>query len=358
MMKWLDEWQPAFLMVVIEFALATVNVLLKKVVDDGMDHLVLITYRTLFAAVFLAPMAYFWERKTRPKLTSRILCLLFISAMLGATVTQYGFLLGLQNTSATFTCAFINMVPVLTFLMALPFGLEVVDIRSMSGSAKVLGTVVSVGGAMVLTLYKGMPITNISDSRETTSIHTTNHLNWLNPKNKTELWTIGTIALIVGSVFWSSWFLIQAKIGKMYPCQYSSTTIMSLFGAIQSALLSLATNQHYSSWVLKGKIQTITVLYSGIVGTGLSYVGMAYCVKKRGPVFTAAFSPLIQIVVAIFDFSILHEQLHLGSVLGSILVIIGLYILLWGKSKEAKACVTKLVTDIEDFGEMDQATKV
>ncbi|KAI3946703.1 hypothetical protein MKW98_003266 [Papaver atlanticum] len=342
MMKWLDEWQPAFLMVVIEFALATVNVLLKKVVDDGMDHLVLITYRTLFAAVFLAPMAYFWERKTRPKLTSRILCRLFISAMLGATVTQYGFLLGLQNTSETFTCAFINMVHVLSFLMALPFGL-VVDIKSMSGNAKDLGTVVSVGGAMVLTLYKEMPITNISDSRETTSIHTTNHLNWLSPNNKT--WTIGTIALILGSVFWSSWFLIQAKIGSKQ-C-----------GTIPSqALLSLTTNQHYSSWVLKGRLQTITC--RGIVGTGLSYVGMAYCVKKRGPVFTAAFSPLIQIVVAIFDFSILHQQLHLGSVLGSILVIIGLYILLWGKSKEAKACVTKQVTEAEDFGEIDQATKV
>ncbi|RZC69454.1 hypothetical protein C5167_032558 [Papaver somniferum] len=100
------------------------------------------------------------------------------------------------------------------------------------------------------------------------------------------------------------------------------------------------------------------ILVQGIVGTRLSYVGMEYCVKKRGPVFTAAFSPLIQIVVAIFDFSILHEQLHLGSVLGSILVILGLYILLWGKSKEAKACVTKQVTDVEDFGEIDQATKV
>lgn len=61
------------------------------------------------------------------------------------------------------------------------------------------------------------------------------------------------------------------------------------------------------------------------MGSGLSFVGMSYCVKKRGPLFTAAFGPLIQIIVAIFDFSILHGQLHLGSVLGSILVIAGLY---------------------------------
>ncbi|OVA19940.1 Drug/metabolite transporter [Macleaya cordata] len=357
-MKRCNEWQPVFLMVAIDFALAIANVLLKKVVDKGMNHLVLITYRTSISAVFLAPMAYFWERKTRPKLTSGILCHLFLSAMLGATLTQYFFLLGIQHTSVTFSCAFINMVPVITFIMALPFGLETVDIRSKSGCAKVLGTIVCVGGAMILTLYKGMPLTNLSDSRETGTIHTTNQESWLNPNNKTERWTIGTIALVAGSLVWSSWFLVQARISKRYPCQYSSTTVMCFFGTIQSALLSLVMNRKISVWVLKGKMEILTVLYAGIVGSGLCFVGMSWCVKKRGPLFTAAFSPLIQIIVAMFDFSILHEQLHLGSVLGSILVIVGLYILLWGKSKEAKACVAKQVQEAEDHDEEDQASSV
>lgn len=39
-----------------------------------------------------------------------------------ASVTQYLFLVGIEYTSATFSCAFLNMVPVITFLMALPFG--------------------------------------------------------------------------------------------------------------------------------------------------------------------------------------------------------------------------------------------
>ncbi|KAI3955145.1 hypothetical protein MKX01_034174 [Papaver californicum] len=353
--KWLNEWQPAFLMVGIDFALAISNVLLKKVVDEGIDHLVLIAYRSSVAVVFLAPMAYFWERKSRPKLTSGIVCHLFLSAMLGATITQYLVLLGMQNTSVTYTCAFVNVVPVITFLMALPFGLETVDMKSKSGGAKVLGTFVCVGGAMLLSLYKGMQLTDFPDSRETTRTHTTNTVNWLSPDSKSERWTIGTIALVCSMIVWSSWYLLQAKIGKTYPCQYSTTTMMCFFGAIQSALLSLATNQDYSSWLLKGKVQIIAVLYTGIVGSGLSFVGMSYCVKKRGPLFTAAFGPLIQIIVAIFDFSILHGQLHLGSVLGSILVIAGLYILLWGKTKEAKACVTKQVERIEDHDEEEQA---
>lgn len=49
-----------------------------------------------------------------------------------------------------------------------------------------------------------------------------------------------------------------------------------------------------------------------MVGSGLCYVGMSWCVKKRGPVFTAAFSPLIQIMAAMIDIPLLHEPLHLG----------------------------------------------
>ncbi|KAI3902530.1 hypothetical protein MKW92_005740 [Papaver armeniacum] len=349
MMKWLNEWHPAFLMVAINFALAIVNILHKKIIDGGMDHLTLITYRLYISVLVLAPMAYFLERRTRPKLTFRILCLLFVSAILGLTLTSYLFLVGLQNTTATFICAFVNMVPVITFLMALPFGLETVNMRSMSGNAKVLGTVVTVCGAMVLTLYKGKQRQFITLQK--------NHINWLYPNNRTERWTIGTIALVIGTLLWSSWFLVQAKISKIYPCQYSSTTIMCFLGAIQSTLFSLATNrQDFSPWVLKGKLQILTVLYSGIVGSGLSFVGMSYCVKKRGPVFTATFSPLIQIVVAMIGFSILNEPLHLGSVLGSILIIVGLYILLWGKNKEANARVTKLIEDDKAHDQEDQVT--
>lgn len=50
----------------------------------------------------------------------------------------------------------------------------------------------------------------------------------------------------------------------------------------------------------------------GMVGSGLCYVVMSWCVEKRGPVFTAAFSPVIQIVVAVIDVTLLQEQLHLG----------------------------------------------
>ncbi|MED6137127.1 hypothetical protein PIB30_062059 [Stylosanthes scabra] len=342
-----DEWKPFVVMVAIDFCFAAVNIILKKVLDEGMNHLVLITYRLSIATILLAPIGYFRERNSRPRLTFRDLCYLFFSAIVGASVTQYFFLLGIQYTSATFACAFINMVPVITFIMALPFGLESVNIKCKSGRAKIVGTLVCIGGALLLTLYKGKPLFNNHSSYSAASSSTRT--------SSGRRWSIGVVALMFGTLFWSSWYILQSSISKRFPCQYSSTAIMTFLGAIQAATISLSTQNHdLSIWVLKGKLPIIAVLFSGMIGSGLCFVGMSWCVKKRGPVFTAAFSPLVQIMAAIIDIPFLHEQLHLGSVLGSILVMMGLYILLWGKSKEIKNHVNKLVQEhAEEIKEQD-----
>ncbi|XP_052171079.1 WAT1-related protein At3g30340-like [Diospyros lotus] len=339
-MKSWDEWSPVITMVAIEFAFGTVNILLKKVVDNGMNHLVVITYRQSISTIFLAPIVYFSERNSRPKLALRILCLLFLSAIVGASLTQYFFLLGIQYTSATFSCAFINMVPVITFIMALPFRLEKVNIKASSGRAKVVGTLVCLGGVMILTLYKGIPLVKYSHSRA--AVHSMDQVVKLSSAKRKENWTLGSMSLIAGTLLWSSWFLLQSNIAKRYPCQYSSTAIMSFFATLQSAVLGFSLERNLSAWVPKGKLEMFAVIYAGMVGSGLGYVGMSWCVKKRGPVFTAAFSPLIQIFAAMLDIPFLHEQLHIGSLLGSVTVIAGLYILLWGKSMEMKSYVNKV----------------
>ncbi|XVF80350.1 hypothetical protein PTKIN_Ptkin15bG0062900 [Pterospermum kingtungense] len=327
------QWKPVVAMIAINFALAITNVLIKKTLDEGVSHIIILMYRQAISAVSLAPIAFFRERKSGPKLTTHILCQLFLNALIGATLTQYLFLLGLEYTSATFSCAFLNMVPAITFVLALPFGLEKVNIKNNAGRAKVLGTLVCIGGGMVLTLYKGEKLVR-SNSRAATT-HITNYANTMASTKKKEIrWAIGSILLAAGCIFWSSWFLLQARIGKTYPCQYSSTALLSFFSAIQSAILSLITERDFTKWILKEKLELITVTYSGMVASGLCYAGMSWCVKQKGPVFTSAFTPLVQLFVAMFDFSILHGHIYFGSVTGSILVVIGLYTLLWGRNSE------------------------
>ncbi|KAK4418726.1 WAT1-related protein [Sesamum alatum] len=319
-----EMWKVVGAMVAVEFGFALVNILFKKALNAGTERLIILFYRQSISTVFLIPFVYFWERSSWAKLTVRVTAQMFLCALLGLTLTQYLFLVGLGYTSATFTSAFVNMVPVVTFVLALPLGMEKVKMKSKSGKAKVFGTLTCVVGVLILSLYKGILLTN---PRHKVKNHQT-------PKG----YGRGSAFLSGGSLAWSSWFLIQSRIGQNFPYRYSSTSIMSFFSAIQFAVLCFITDRSMSKWILQGELQILSVVYSGIVASGLCYVVMSWCVKQRGPVFTSAFSPLMQIFAAVLDILVLHEEIYLGSILGSVVVILGMYVLLWGKTKDEDTC--------------------
>lgn len=145
------------------------------------------------------------------------------------------------------------------------FRLETVNIKSNGGRAKVIGTLVCVGGATLLTLYKGVPLFNSNSHLQATteSIHvqSISRLGSVLASRKAR-WTSGSLALLAGTVLWSSWFLVQSNIGKRYPLQYSSTAIMTFFGAIQSFAFTLSIDRDLSSWILKGKLEIFCILYA------------------------------------------------------------------------------------------------
>jgi hypothetical protein len=53
---------PTAAMVATNIVIAVMTVLLKQALSQGMNRLVLITFRQMAATVFLAPIAYFKER--------------------------------------------------------------------------------------------------------------------------------------------------------------------------------------------------------------------------------------------------------------------------------------------------------
>ncbi|XP_050150578.1 WAT1-related protein At1g21890-like [Malus sylvestris] len=71
----------------------------------------------------------------------------------------------------------------------------------------------------------------------------------------------------------------------------------------------------------------------GVVISALAYYLQAWCISHKGPVFAAMFSPLQVITVAMFSAIAVAERLHFGSLIGALLIIVGLYCVLWGKRK-------------------------
>ncbi|TKW36748.1 hypothetical protein SEVIR_1G002900v4 [Setaria viridis] len=355
-MAHLDEWRPVMAMLVFNLISAVMTALVKEALQQGLNSLVLITLRQLVATVFLAPIAYFKERNTRPKLTAEIFVYHFFSAALGAALSQYTFFYGLKFTTATFAITFANLAPVLTFLIAIALRVESLNMKSKAGSAKIIGTLMSFGGVLLLSLYKGVAVTQQSTAAALSSSH---HAASSQVGIDKKSWMLGTVSLLANCLFFSFWLLLQSRLTKKYPALYSSTAIMFFISTLQAGALTVTMERHSSVWIVTRRLEILTILYSGIVASAAGFLIMTWCVHKRGPVFTAAFIPIIQIMVAIIDFFFLHEQIYLGSILGSVLMIFGLYLLLWGKKKDALACCTdnKQVDEEEADKEEQQAEK-
>lgn len=57
-----DQWMPTAAMVATNIVIAVMTALLKQALSQGMNRLVLITFRQMLATLFLGPIAYFKDR--------------------------------------------------------------------------------------------------------------------------------------------------------------------------------------------------------------------------------------------------------------------------------------------------------
>ncbi|KAG6423155.1 hypothetical protein SASPL_113543 [Salvia splendens] len=276
--------KPYIAMISLQFGYAGMNIITKISLNGGMSHYVLVVYRHAIATAVIAPFAFFFERPV---------------------IDQNFYYAGLKLTSPTFSCAMSNMLPAMTFVMAIIFRMEKVNIKKVIYQAKVVGTLITVGGAMLMTLYKG-PLVEMAWTAHRRAIGGGGG----GGKDTSDRdWFIGCILLIIATLAWASLFILQKAALKTYSNHQLSLTSMVCF---------------------MGTLQAV----AGIVTSSISYYVQGLVMKSKGPVFATAFSPLMMIIVAVMGSFILAEKIYLGGVIGSAIIVVGLYSVLWGKYKE------------------------
>ncbi|XP_057433679.1 WAT1-related protein At1g68170-like [Lotus japonicus] len=335
--------KPMMLMVAVQVSYVGANVLYKLAINDGMSLRVVIAYRYVFATASIAPLALILERKKRSKMTWNVLFQLFLCALFGGVLTQNFYLESLVLTSVTFASAMSNLGSAITFIMAASFGLEKVNLKTAAGKAKIVGTVTGITGAMVLTLVKGMEI-----KMGSSHVHLLHHQNGAHPHANTG----GTGKNLLGALFnlasniaFSLWLIIQKKITDKYQSHYTTTTLISFWASVISIVFALCTERDWSQWRLGWNVRLLTVAYAGIVVSGLVVVVLSWCIQMRGPLYVSVFNPLGLVILAFACSPLLNENIYLGSIIGAVLIVCGLYAVIWGKSKEMK--ISPLVSSNE-----------
>ncbi|RVW85715.1 WAT1-related protein [Vitis vinifera] len=359
----MDAKKPFVAVLLIQTIYAGMFLVSKAAFNVGMNNFIFVFYRQAAATVFLVPIAIIFERIT-------------LSLDVNGVALIY--------TSATLAAATTNCLPVITFFLAVllrpillvDFSLEkpnilakprelqeilttyilcsdgphaaeeslflystacirmeTVKLRTSSGMAKIAGVLICIAGAATIAFYKGphlqLMLHHHLFGHQTTHEHQS-HVS------SGATWVKGCLLMLMSNTFWGLWLVLQAYIMKSYPAKLLLTTLQCLLSSIQSFFIAIALERDPDQWKLGWNVKLVAVAYTGIVVTGVTYYLQTWVIEKKGPVFLAMSTPFALIITIFCSAIFLGEAISLGSILGGILLVGGLYSVLWGKSKEQK----------------------
>ncbi|XP_008781417.3 WAT1-related protein At5g64700-like [Phoenix dactylifera] len=325
----MDDKKPYIAIIVIQAIYAGMTLLSKAAFNGGMNTAVFVCYRQAIGTAVLVPFALALTRSA-PSLSFVILVKIFLLALLGTTFSLNVLSVAINYTSAAVASAATNTIPVMTFLLALVFRMETIKLKSISGIAKIFGVALCLAGVLVIAFYEGPSLKSLNHLQ--LSLLGTNAID--NDTNSKQKWVLGTFLMVVFTTSWSLWIVLQGLILQEYPSKLLFSALCNTFGTIQSFLVGLAFERDFAEWKLHLDEGLLAVAYNGIFVSGIAFYLQAWCIEKKGPVFMAMSQPLALVFTIVCSLFLPGQVIILGSVLGGVLMVGGLYSVLWGKSRE------------------------
>ncbi|XP_024974214.1 WAT1-related protein At5g40240-like [Cynara cardunculus var. scolymus] len=337
--SWMEDVLPFVVMMIMMCLDMSVMTIVKAAMNEGMDSIVYIVYHNALGTLVLLPflLVHIFRNVSRPSLSFHLLLRFFILGLLWICLCQVFLYVGINYSSPTMASAIGNLSPAITFLIAVIFRMEKVDIRSSSSQAKLIGTIIAISGAMVFALYQGPEILKTILSPETP-----NQLLLSQPSN----WVYGGLILVISGICGASWNVLQTATAREYPDRLTIVFFFCLFGTISCIPLSLFLEPNLSAWVLQPGIKMIAVVWGAVYSVAIRGVAATWCLEKKGPVFVAMFSPLSIVIAVIMGVTFLGDSLYLGSAIGAAIVAAGFYTVMWGHAKENNKLPMEMEEDL------------
>uniref|UniRef100_A0A804QFH4 WAT1-related protein n=1 Tax=Zea mays TaxID=4577 RepID=A0A804QFH4_MAIZE len=300
--------------VLIRIMYSGMHVMSKVALDQGMNPLVFLFYRHTTAALVLIPVTFVVERRKAKPVTFKIGWKMFIHALYGVTACGDLFNLGLNYTSATSSSALYNVQPVVTFILAVIFGMETLKLTRFHGKVKFAGILFCVAGVTILAFYEGPMFRSFNHHHlfQNGGGGGGSSAAGAGDTHSKKQWVLGIFLMTLSNVLAGLWTVLQAF------------------------LVAVAVERDFSKWRLGWNVGLAAIIYSGVIVTALSYYMQMWTIAKRGPVFLAMSMPLTFVFTIVISSFVIGDAVSLGSIFAGALLVGGLYNVFWGKSIEER----------------------
>ncbi|WVZ10677.1 hypothetical protein V8G54_015207 [Vigna mungo] len=126
-------------------------------------------------------------------------------------------------------------------------------------------------------------------------------------------WNLGGIYLFSHSLCWSGWIVMQAFVLKRYSAPLTVSAFTCFFGVVQFLTIAAFSEKDPKAWQFNSSAEIYSVLFSGVVTSGLASAVQIWTIGKGGPVLASIYLPLQTLLVAVMASIIFGEEFFLGG---------------------------------------------
>eukprot|EP00127_Corallochytrium_limacisporum_P001365 Clim_evm4s54 gene=Clim_evmTU4s54 len=326
-------------LVLVQCIFAGSAVITKAATDSGVDPIVFAVYRSLLGALVLVGFTGFKRNALMPpwlstkfvenhghEKTGKVIGSMFFLAVTGVLLKQPLLILGVQYTSAVTAALWKNMLPIITFIIALILGQDKLDVKTRSGVWRLIGIAAAVGGACVIIL--GGSGSEESTEPDSPAIDTLTDAPMATGKGGVG---VTSWQVLLGDF----WLLLNGICGALYNVQLKKvlnlkgvnaravTLWIYLFGCVMLVPLAMLWCPPWDSHWILNETGLWAVLYCGFGTSALNYTLLTWATKRTTAVFVTSFWPVQILASMILSILFLGYTLTYVDVVGTVLVVSG-----------------------------------
>lgn len=247
-----------------------------------------------FGTSSLLLLSLLWIRERSVGISRKHVGRFFLLALIGNTVYQLFFIMGIARTTATDSALILATTPIFIVLFGAVLRVEKITSRIVQG------VILSFTGIVMIILGSGKPLTITNES------------------------LMGDLLIVANPICWSIYTVLSKPMLKEYsPLKLTAVTMA--MGTVPLILVS-APSLSTENWAAISTNAWLSLAFSAVFAIAIGYVLWYTGVSRIGSSRTALYDNLVTVFAVASAWILLSESMTVIQIIGAVLVFVSLYV--------------------------------